>query len=260
MAKRKKRPTRTRSVQGPTLPHGRAEEIYHSEDLWVLNKPAGVLSHPNPPARSDRAAVLPLPYDRNLEAFLLDQDGKTRRIYLIHRLDQDTSGVLLLSFDAELAAQIKELFFHHEIDKEYHALVAGIVQPATGVWTDCLRKQRLRGQVKVTATRGSPNAVTRYRVLKTFAEQRLSLLSLRPETGRTHQLRVQAASRRHPIAGDERYGDFGWNKELRRDLGLRRMYLHAARVEFRHPRTGRRLRFLAEAGKSLDQPLGNIVD
>ena len=259
MAKRKKRPARTRVIQGPTQPHGRVEEIYHGDDLWVLNKPAGVLSHPNPPSRSDRAAVLPLPYDPKLEAFLLDDNGRTRRIYLIHRLDQDTSGVLLLAFDAELAAQIKELFYHHEIDKEYHALVAGTVQPRTGVWRDCLRKKRERGHVKVAATRGSPNAVTRFRVVKTFAEHGMSLLSLRPETGRTHQLRVQTASRRHPIAGDERYGDFAWNKDLRREFGLRRMFLHARRLEFRHPRTGRRLRFLAEGGKSLDEPMKHFA-
>jgi len=256
----KSRPARPeRRIEGPTRTHGRVEEVYHGDDLWVLNKPAGVLSHPNPPSEMDRAAVLPLSYDSKLEAFCLkDEAGGVRHIYLIHRLDQDTSGLLLLSLDAELAAQLKQLFFHHEVTKEYRALVGGIVEPRHGVWKDCLHKKKGRGHLKVVATRGRPNAETRYRVLKNFPGEGMSLLSLRPETGRTHQLRVQCASRRYPIAGDERYGDFSWNRELRKRIGLRRMFLHAWRLEFRHPRTGRKLRFEAAGGKSLEEPMGAL--
>ena len=100
----------------------------------------------------------------------------------------------------------------------------------------------LRGGARCQAVRGGrPNAETSFKVLATYRGGALSLLSLRPQTGKTHQLRVQTASRGHPIAGDERYGDFRWNRELKSDIGLKRMYLHALRMSFRHPESGRQL-------------------
>ena len=244
--------------------HFKVEEIYLGGGLWVLNKPAGVLSHPNPPSREARNAILQVPYDFGAETYFLPGDSGddgTRRqgIELLHRLDQDTSGVIILSTDPEISAQLKEAFYRHEVEKEYLALVRGLPESREGVWRDQLRRRRGRGPIQVEVVRGGrPNAETCYRVLRHFRSHGVSLLSLHPLTGRTHQLRVQSASRGHPICGDERYGDFAWNRELKAEIGLKRMYLHARRISFRHPKTGRLMRFVAEPGKPLDAPLARI--
>lgn len=242
--------------------HGKVAEVYCGEGIWVLNKPAGVLSHPNPPARLARNAILQEAYDNRLEAYgVTDRSGRQWRVELIHRLDQDTSGLILLAFDPDVAARLKEMFFHREVEKEYRALVRGTPEPGEGVWRDELRKTRGRGHLTVERVRGGrPNAETRYRLVKAFPRQGLSLLAFRPATGRTHQLRVQAAARGHPIAGDGRYGDFTWNRRLRTELGLRRMFLHAHRLAFRHPTLGRRLRFLADPGRPLEAPLEHLEE
>lgn len=245
--------------------HLRVEEVYRGEGLWVLNKPVGLLSHPNPPGKAVPNAILQVAYDFKEECFLVGESeaeaGRRRpqRIYLLHRLDQDTSGLILLALDAELAARLKEMFYHREVSKEYHALVKGVPRRPEGTWRDELRKRRRQGQIRVDVVRqGRPNAETHYRIQRIFSNDRASLLALQPETGRTHQLRVQTAARRHPVAGDGRYGDFAWNRELKHSIGLKRMFLHARRLQFRHPKTGRRLKFTAEGGPSLDEPLARL--
>lgn len=236
------------------------EEVYRGDGLWVLNKPARLLSHPNPPAREAHNAILLVPYDARREVYRArSEDGRDREVELLHRLDQDTSGLIVLASDLELAARLKELFFHHEIQKEYHALVKGVPASREGIWADRLVRKKQGQQVRVTTERGGrPNAETRYRVLRVFRGGQLSLLGLSPISGKTHQLRVQTAVRGHPIAGDERYGDFPWNRELRAEIELKRMALHAFRMRFRHPTTGRNLRFEADPGKSIHVPLENL--
>ncbi|MBI4583374.1 MAG: RluA family pseudouridine synthase [Planctomycetes bacterium] len=245
----------------PGLPlHPKAREIFRGAGLWVLDKPAGVLSHPHPGRREYRGAILQLPYDFKKEAFLgPGRPGERREIFLIHRLDQETSGLLLLAFEAGLAGPLQEMFRRRGVAKEYQALVRGIPKGWEGVWRDALRKKRASGQVQVeTIQRGEPNAVTRFRVLRQLPRAGAALLALFPETGRTHQLRVQSAARGHPIAGDERYGDFAWNRELRKQIGLKRMFLHAGRMEFRHPRTGERMSFTAELPEALQVGLQKL--
>src|SRR5262249_50085590 len=101
---------------------------------------------------------------------------------------------------------------------------------------------------------------TRYQALKVFPAAGAALLRLSPSTGRTHQLRVQAASRDLPIAGDERYGDFEANARLRELIGLRRMFLHAYRLALRHPTTGHRLEFRPEPTRPLAEPLEKLAN
>ncbi len=241
--------------------HPRVREVYCDSALCVLDKPAGVLSHPNPPARQAANALLRCPYDFEAEAFSngVGQDGgatpQTRRLFLIHRLDQDTSGLILCAFDETAAAALKQALARREVHKEYLALVLGMPRAAEGVWRDCLQKRSRRGRAEVAVIKGRPNAVTHYRTLKVYEAAGASLLQLSPETGRTHQLRVQAAARGLPIAGDDRYGDFAANRRAAEVLGLRRMFLHARRLEFRHPLSGRTVVFTAE----LDDPLAECL-
>ncbi len=240
--------------------HPRVREVSRVGDLWVLDKPPRVLSHPNPPARVARNAILRVQYDIKREAYSAGDaaTGERHEAYLVHRLDRETSGLILLAFRGELAASLKELFYRREVGKQYRALVRGVIRERHGVWRDALSKTRAGGKVRVEVVRGRANAETRFRVLERYPRLGLTLVALEPETGRTHQLRVQSASRGHPIAGDERYGDFAWNRELRERIGLRRMALHAERIELRHPATGRRLEFVAPPDRSLSEPLGRV--
>lgn len=198
-------------------------------------------------------------YDFDEEAYRLPASGgKTAKVYLVHRLDQETSGLILCTFQGEAAARLKEALFHHEVTKEYRALVLGMQSPAGGSWSDCLEKTSGGGRATVTARRGKANAVTRYAVLERYERPQVSMIALWPETGRTHQLRVQAALRGHPIAGDDRYGDFTANRFLASETGLKRMFLHAYRLEFRHPVTGHALKLQAPLPTRLLEPLAKV--
>ncbi len=245
----------------PSVLHSRVREIYRDETLWILDKPPGVISHPNPPAAQAPNALVRSAYDFDREAYWVeDGDGRRVPVFLVHRLDQDTSGLILCTFNDGAAATLKEALYRREIAKEYRAVVLGIPREPEGTWRDCLQKRAGQGKASVVVDpRGRPNAETRYRVLKVFPAAGAALLRLEPETGRTHQLRVQTASRGLPIAGDERYGDFEANRRLVGLIGLRRMFLHAYRVELRHPASGHRLSFTADLTRPLSEPLEKLA-
>lgn len=209
------------------------------EDRWliIVNKPAGVLSHPNPSGKTSAAAFAGR-YDLKQRCFT----SAGGSIWLVHRLDQDTSGVLVAALDAATARQCRTAFEQGRVRKAYLALVAGFPKPA-GTWRDHLGTARERDRVRSRVLKNrTPNAELRYRVVASSREHRLSLVEIDLITGKTHQIRVQAASRNHPLVGDDVYGDFELNRRLRRTLGVRRLCLHAMRVELQHPATGGMLR------------------
>ncbi len=244
-----------------SLLHSRVREIYRDDTLWVLDKPPGVISHPNPPAEVASNALVRSPYDFDREAYWVqDGDGQRLPLYLVHRLDQDTSGLILCTFSDRAAAALKEALYHREVAKEYRAVVLGIPREPVGTWRDSLEKRSGRGKASVVVDpRGRINAETRFRALRVFPAAGAALLGLEPETGRTHQLRVQTASRDLPIAGDERYGDFAANRRLIGLIGLRRMFLHAYRIELRHPTSGHKLSFTADLTRPLSEPLERLA-
>jgi tRNA pseudouridine65 synthase len=229
-------------------------EVWRDEDIWVLDKPPGVLSHPNPPAKRAANALIDAEYDYERELYRARTPGEKgiRRIWLVHRLDRETSGLLICALTEDSAVSVKEALQHREVEKEYLALVLGIPGGrgggnGSGEWRDHLERSRREGRVEVEVVGGrTPNATTAYKVVKRLPTSGLSLLALCPREGRTHQLRVQCARHGHPIAGDDRYGDFTANRHLRSEAGLKRMFLIAHKLAFRHPRTGARLRFEAE--------------
>ncbi len=233
----------------------KVREIFRDDTLWILDKPAGILSHPNPPSARAPNALIRGTYDFERELYRIEvPDERQRQVHMVHRLDQETSGLIICTFAPEAAALLKEALYRGELEKEYRALVIGTPTAKRGQWRDCLRKISGRGNVTVKVVRGPPNATTHFEVIDRFGDE-LALLSLRPETGRTHQLRVQSSSSGFPIAGDERYGDFAANRFLAAEIGLRHMFLHAFRVRFRHPRSGHLLRFEAPFTSRLAVPL-----
>jgi len=212
--------------------------LFEDAQLVVLNKPAGVLSHPNPGqiTARNRGAFLG-PYDFDQKTF----ETESGRVWLLHRLDQDTSGTLLAAKDARSAERLREHFDSGKIRKEYLCLVRGDPGPQ-GVWKDHLILKRDGTKVRSFVLRGhSPNAELRFERVTSSPPQKVSLLRIDLVTGRTHQIRVQANSRQHPLCGDDVYGDFAWNKKMERQFRSTRLFLHASRLEFRHPTSGRKV-------------------
>jgi RluA family pseudouridine synthase len=214
-------------------------DVLH-EDRWLIlvHKPPGVLSHPNPKGNQEKCAFEG-DYDFEEKCFATPA-GK---VWLIHRLDQDTSGVLLAAKDAKSAEACRRAFSEHGVRKTYLALTAGGGLPKKGEWHDHLAVRHQRKQVRTEVIKTAlPNAESHFRLVNYDPVHRLSLLEIDLITGKTHQIRVQCASRHHPIVGDDVYGDFELNRKLRKALGIKRLCLHAARLEMKHPVTGETLR------------------
>jgi len=236
-----------------TLPLGTGVTVVarNPAGLVALAKPGGVRAHPNGPG-ADPRALLTVEYDAKRECYQwTDAHGAARELHLLHRLDGPTSGVILLATTAELAAAVRAAFAARTVEKTYLAAVFGAGERTQGTWTDRLEVGRQGGHLRtrnLAPAAGSEPAVTRVRCLRPArGPLRISLLSLRPKTGRTHQLRVQCASRHLPIVGDATYGDFTRNRALIRSLGHRDLFLHAASVALRIPFQGRDLQFSATA-------------
>lgn len=221
------------------------------EDRWLMmiDKPAGVLSHPNPKGKVDDLCAFEGSYDFEEKCFT----SPTGKLWLIHRLDQDTSGVLLAAKDAKTAEVLRRAFEEHAVKKIYFALAAGGGLAKQGVWLDHLVVNHQRKQVRTEVVRGrAPNAESRYRLVNYSPVTRLSLIEIELITGKTHQIRVQCASRHLPIVGDDVYGDFTLNRRLRKDLGLKRLMLHARSLTLKHPITGAKMTIEAPVPKGFE--------
>ena len=192
-------------------------------------KPCGILSHPNC-ANGFRQALIKASYDLKKEAYKVDGNY----IYLLNRLDSPTSGLILLSTDLATAQNVRKLFRTHRVQKNYLAVVKGYFPEKSALWYDRLDVHHKDTYVRTYCTDACGlQSKTKVRLLKTVRLQHetLSLLKLQPLTGRTHQLRVQCATRRFPILGDKTYGDFAWNRRMK----ATRLYLHAEKIAFNLP-------------------------
>jgi RluA family pseudouridine synthase len=211
--------------------HPKAKVLFENERFFVIDKPNGVLSHPNQKGDSSDSAAILAPYDFDGEFFKIG----TWKVFLLHRIDKETSGCLLFAKDASSAKKIKAQFAEHKIYKEYIALVSNIVRKPT-IWKDHLVKRA--GKVLVDK-RLKPNAVTKVNPLTQFSRFKMSLVRFIPGTGRTHQLRVQSSDRHGAILGDRQYGNFARNKEAKFRWNFDRMFLHAEILRFKDPANGK---------------------
>jgi 23S rRNA pseudouridine955/2504/2580 synthase len=217
----------------PDIPRGLAEQIgqsvlYEDEQLLILDKPAGIAVHGG--SGLSHGVIEALRQLRPEQPFL----------ELVHRLDRDTSGCLMLAKRRAALTGLQELLRSGRIEKRYLALLAGRIRK--GAWrTDLpLRKNTLKsGERVVRVDPQGKAALTRFKVVERFADATLVEVIL--ETGRTHQIRVHAAANGTPILGDEKYGLDEANRAYR-ELGLRRLFLHAATLRFAWPPTHGRLR------------------
>tara|TARA_B110000495_G_C23010031_1_gene597272 strand:- start:1087 stop:1842 length:756 start_codon:yes stop_codon:yes gene_type:complete len=215
---------------GNQLPLGRGVRVLksHPSGLLALAKPSGVRSHPND-EKVDPKALLKLPYNHKMQFF----EGEGIVWHLLHRLDAPTSGVILLTSSEVQAAELRQLFAERKVKKTYYAIVIGKTKTREDIWRDRLKTDHTRGERVRTERGGGATAVAAMRSLRFSVKPPvLSLLELKPETGRTHQLRIQCSQRRVPILGDATYGDFASNRRYARESGKKRLFLHAAQLQF----------------------------
>ena len=224
--------------QGLPLGHGVSILKILETGLIALHKPDGIMSHPNE-IRANPKALLTCAYDLENERYY----WKGGELFLLHRLDSPTSGVILGCSDFALARAIKKAFEDNTIQKTYRALVFGSPASKKEIWQDRLEKN---GTGSVIA-RGKPNALTEMKRISTtrLEDGIFSQLELKPKTGKTHQLRVQAAAKGLPMIGDATYGNFAWNRAFTRLTGHKRLFLHALEVMVKLEWKGKPLEFYA---------------
>lgn len=200
--------------------------VYEDQDLIVVNKAAGMVVHPAPGHHDDTLVNALLARYPDIR-----RDKAEQRPGVIHRLDKDTSGLIIVARNVASQAALVEQMKRHEIVKRYLALVEGIVALDQGTIDAPIgRNPRHRQQMAITAS-GSREARTHFRVLERFTRHTLLLLEL--ETGRTHQIRVHLKAIGHPVVGDPIYG----SGSTIRGITLKRQFLHAYQLKFTHPST-----------------------
>ena len=224
------------SAKRPVRPglRGDLDIVYEDEVLIVINKPAGVLSVP-----LERKRDVPSVYDQVQD--YLRPSGR-RRPHVVHRIDQDTSGLVAFAKDLASQERLKAQFKRREPERVYWAVVYGHPDPPSGTWRDRLvwdPKALIQKATHPKDPQGT-DAISLYATIETFAAA--SLIEVRLETGRRNQIRIQARLRGHTLVGEERYT---YGPETLRPIAFGRHALHARRLAFRHPIDDRPLTFEA---------------
>ncbi|MBO0829470.1 MAG: RluA family pseudouridine synthase [Streptosporangiales bacterium] len=218
--------------------------LHDDEDILVLDKPIGVAVHPAP-SWTGPTVVAGLA----AAGYQLSLAGAAERQGIVHRLDAGTSGVMVVARSELAYARLKRAFRDRTVDKTYHALVQGHPDPLRGT-VDAPLDRHPKEEHKWAVVAGGKPSVTHYDTLEAF--RYATLLEVNLETGRTHQIRVHMAAIKHPCMGDLMYGA---DPVLAERLGLHRQWLHAVRLAFDHPATGRRVVFESEYPDDLRRAL-----
>jgi 23S rRNA pseudouridine1911/1915/1917 synthase len=229
--------------------------VYEDEQLAVINKPAGLVVHP---AAGNQSGTL-----ANALAFHFEQlpsTGTVARPGIVHRLDRDTSGLLVVAKTESALEHLGDQFRARTVFKSYVALVHGRVEMDHGRIDQPIGRD-LKNRTRMAVVRGGRSALSVYSVRRRF--ERFTLLDVDLKTGRTHQIRVHLAWLRHPVVGDETYGAGRDNtvqdaRVRARIKTLGRQFLHAEKLSFTHPATGQRLEFVAELPEELTELIGAL--
>lgn len=236
--------------------------VYEDDDFAVINKPAGMMVHAGSGATDSERNRGTLVNALTHRFGLLSQVGGALRPGIVHRLDKNTSGLLVVAKNDQAHHKLASQFMHREVKKKYVALVHGWLKQPRGTIHTTISRDRVRRTRMTTRRSAGREAVTHYQVQRQLntAWGRFSLLEVTIETGRTHQIRVHLASLGHPVAGDTLYGAprqlLPAEKAKRSgqtSLSLARNFLHAAELSFCHPRTGQRLHYAAPLPGDLDE-------
>jgi 23S rRNA pseudouridine1911/1915/1917 synthase len=235
-------PPRTLEVEAIPVPD--LGIVHDDDDIVVVDKPAGVAAHPSlgwegPTVVGALAAA----------GYRISTSGAPERQGVVHRLDQGTSGLMVVAKSERAYTDLKRKFHDREVEKIYHTVVQGLPDPLAGT-IDAPVGRHPRSEWKFAVTSDGKHAVTHYETIEAFPYA--SLLEVHLETGRTHQIRVHMAAQRHPCAGDAMYGA---DPTLSARLGLERQWLHAHRLSFAHPGGGEWTTFESDYPADLAQAL-----
>ena len=199
--------------------------LYEDDDILVIDKPAGLLVHPTLKNETDTLTDILIRYLPNIK--YVGEDSK--RPGIVHRLDKDTSGLMLITKNNNAFYYFKKIFLDRKIEKRYLALVFGSVKDSQGTITKSISfSKKNRNKRSALLDSHSKKAWTEYKVIKRFSDY--SLLEVAIKTGRTHQIRVHLASIGHPIVGDKQY----MFKRQIAPQSLQRQFLHAHYLKFLH--------------------------
>ncbi|MSQ64434.1 MAG: RluA family pseudouridine synthase [Betaproteobacteria bacterium] len=213
--------------KAPAKPFG-LPIVHEDPSLLVIDKPSGVAVHGG--SGVSHGAI----------ELLRAARPEAKMLELVHRLDRDTSGLLIVAKKRGALVELHRMLRDGEIEKIYVAVVKGVPARKHFDITDALHKYvNAKGERRVAVKEGGMEAVTRVKLLGSSGE--LSFLQLRLMTGRTHQIRVHLAHAGHPVLGDDKYGDFEFNRALARQ-GVKRLFLHARRLGFKHPVDGKTMK------------------
>jgi 23S rRNA pseudouridine1911/1915/1917 synthase len=212
--------------------------VYMDDDLAVIEKPAGLVVHAAPSVKGETLVDL-------LEGVL--GGGEAGRPGVVHRLDKDTSGLMVVARNEESHRALARMVKAREVEREYTTLVEGHLGSRTGTIDAPLGRHRRRRTQRAVKGAGSREARTHFEAIEVLPAD--MLVRARLETGRTHQIRVHFAAIGHPVAGDPEYGLGGRH-------GLERQFLHASRLAFTHPASGERMEFRSELPEDLTAALG----
>jgi 23S rRNA pseudouridine1911/1915/1917 synthase len=223
--------------------------LHADDDIIVVDKPVGVAAHPSPgwtgPTVVGGLAAL---------GYRVSTSGAAERQGIVHRLDVGTTGVMVVAASEHAYTVLKRAFKERTVDKRYHAVAQGHLDPSSGT-IDAPIDRHPRHDYKFAVVADGKPAVTHYDTVEAF--RAASLLDIRLETGRTHQIRVHLAALRHPCVGDLTYGA---DPVLAKRLGLQRQWLHARSLGFEHPADGRQVEFTSPYPPDLEHALELLRD
>jgi 23S rRNA pseudouridine1911/1915/1917 synthase len=234
--------------------------VYEDNDLAVINKPAGMMVHAGAGATDDARNRGTLVNALLHHLGSLSGMGGELRPGIVHRLDKETSGLIVVAKNDDAHRKLSAQFAAREVKKKYVALVHGWVKKDSGTLAQSISRDPVRRMKMTTRLEGGRTAVTHYRVARRLDTKfgKFTLLDVKIDTGRTHQIRVHVAAMGHPVVGDTTYGAPKQARGKSAVIGLPRNFLHSAELEFRHPRTGENITLKSQLPEQLSDFLKKI--
>ena len=238
-------------VQAENIP---LDVIYEDKDIVVVNKPAGMVVHPTDHGAHVSGTLVNavMHYCKDLSGI-----GGEKRPGIVHRLDKDTSGLIIVAKNDKAHNHIAKQIHDRKVAKKYITLLKGHLSPREGSIEAPLEKTRGEKDMRVSGRKKAKYALTHYKVKKYVGDY--SLVEVQIVTGRTHQIRVHFASINHPVCGDEMYSDETQNSKLKVQ-GLKRQFLHAAYLKFRLPKNDEFIELKAPLAEDLEEVLKKMSE